>query len=232
MDSSESLQFVSYADFGREFFATAVTTERLLGAVDVLAGQPIEFGPTGVGPGRLVKVIARGSIGAATGKRLAGDDVSYRVTLPVALEFEVDLGLETHRFKAELKVPLVLTARAVAGLQVYLDVTPPTGRDVQVKLQAQGLRASVLQRVAGVEGEVRRFVAKYVARELDKPHIRDARLVDVAGAIDAAWASLQPSQPARTQTEHRVDEDLEEAIEAESWNQEAEGVDEDHEASA
>ena len=42
--------------------------------------------------------------------------------------------------------------------------------------KAKGLRASVLQRVAGVEGELRRFVARYVARELDKPHVREARI--------------------------------------------------------
>ena len=67
---------------------------------------------------------------------------------------------------------------------------------MQVELEAKGLRASVLQRVVGIEGELRRFVARYVRRELDKPHVRDARTIDVSRAIDQAWASLSPA-PAR-----------------------------------
>ncbi len=62
-----------------------------------------------------------------------------------------------------------------------------------MEVQAQGLRASVLQRVVGIEGELRRFVAGYVRRELDKPHVREARLIDVSRAIDQAWASPAPA---------------------------------------
>ena len=54
-------------------------------------------------------------------------------------------------------------------------------------MEAEGLRAAVLQRVAGIEREIGRFVAKYVGRELDKPHIRKARDIDVAARIDGAW---------------------------------------------
>ncbi len=42
-------------------------------------------------------------------------------------------------------------------------------------MQAEGIRASIMQRVANVEGELRRFVARYVAREVTKPHIALAR---------------------------------------------------------
>ena len=73
---------------------------------------------------------------------------------------------------------------ARAGVRIFIDATPPTGSEVQVELKANGLRASVLQRVAGVEGELRRFVARYVAHELDKPHVREARVIDVSRAID------------------------------------------------
>ena len=47
------------------------------------------------------------------------------------------------------------------------------------------MRASVLQRVAEVEAELRRFVAGYVRRELDKPHVRD-------GADDRRLACHRP----------------------------------------
>lgn len=205
--------FVSYAEFGEQFFRQAVTAERLRAAVDLLAGQPIAVGPTGVGPGGLVKLVARGAIGQCTTKPVRGDVVSHRVLLPVALSFEVDLGLEVHRFKASLSVPLVLTARAVDGLKVFLDITPPKPREIGIDLQAQGLRASVLKKVAGVEGEVRRFVATYVAREIDKPYVREARTVDVAGAIDVAWSKIGPR--GHSATADSISRDLYEAIQEE-----------------
>ena len=66
----------------------------------------------GVGPGKIAKVRAYGEIGAASATSERGDHIGYRVLLPVSLTFEVDLQVETHRFEAELLVPLTLTAVA------------------------------------------------------------------------------------------------------------------------
>jgi hypothetical protein len=192
------------------FFAEAVSRERILGAVDNLAGQPIDFGPIGVGPGKIAKVRAYGAIGSAAAEPIEGDGISYRVELPVDLTFELDLQLETHTFHADLLVPLTLTARAVEGVRVYIEVAPPRSSDVQVRVRAEGLRASIMQRVANIEGELRRFVARYVAREVTKPHIQAARLIDVAAAIDRAWASLSPQA-----TKSAATDDLNEALESE-----------------
>ena len=202
--------FVSYEQWGADFFAEAVSGERILAAVDNIAGQPIDFGPIGVGPGKIAKVRAYGAIGSASASRLEGPEISYRVELPVDLTFELDLQVETHTFHADLLVPLTLTARAVSGVRVYIEVVPPRTADVQVQVRAEGLRASIMQRVANIEGELRRFVARYVAREVAKPHVEAARLIDVAGAIDRAWATISPdaARPA-------VTEDLNEALESE-----------------
>jgi hypothetical protein len=203
--------FVSYEQWGAAFFEEAVSGDRILAAVDNIAGQPIDFGPIGVGPGKIAKVRAYGAIGSASASRVeAAAAISYRVDLPVDLTFELDLQVETHTFHADLLVPLTLTARAVNGVRVYIEVVPPEAADVQVRVQAEGLRASIMQRVANVEGELRRFVARYVAREVAKPHIARARLIDVAGAIDRAWATISPesARPA-------VVEDLNEALETE-----------------
>ena len=202
--------FVSYQQWGADFFAEAVSADRILGAVDNIAGQPIDFGPIGVGPGKIAKVRAYGSIGSAGATPIDGPEISYRVELPVELTFELDLQVETHTFHADLLVPLTLTARAVKGVRVYIEVVPPHTADVQVQVRAEGLRASIMQRVANVEGELRRFVARYVAREVAKPHIAAARLIDVAGAIDRAWATISPdaARPA-------VTDDLNEALESE-----------------
>jgi hypothetical protein len=202
--------FVSYEQWGADFFKTAISGERILGAVDNVAGQPIDFGPIGVGPGKIAKVRAYGAIGSASATRIEGREISYRVELPVDLTFELDLQVETHTFHADLLVPLTLTARAVSGVRVYIEVVPPRTADVQVQVRADGLRASIVQRVANIESELRRFVARYVAREVAKPHIQAARLIDVAGAIDRAWATIAPesARPA-------VADDLNEALESE-----------------
>jgi len=207
---ADDAQVVSYERWGVDFFVAAVTPDRILGAVNTIAGQPIDFGPIGVGPGKIAKVRAYGEIGAATAERLDSAPVTFRVELPVDLTFELNLQVETHTFHAQLLVPLTLTAQALAGVRVYVDITPPRSSEVQVRVQADGLRASIMQRIANIEGELRRFVARYVARELTKPHVEGARMIDVAAAIDRAWAGMAPSSPRRA-----VAEDLNEALESE-----------------
>ncbi|MCW2822534.1 MAG: hypothetical protein JWR64_2329 [Marmoricola sp.] len=193
MDDGSEDRAISYAQWGVDFFHEAISEERVLGAVNTLAGQEIDFGPIAAGPGGLAKVRAYGEMGEAIATRLEGQEISYRVLLPVSLTFEVDLQIEKQRFDAELLVPLTLTAVARSGVRVFIEAEPPHGDEVRVTLKARGLRATVLQRVAGVEGELRRFVANYVATELDKPHGREARTIDVSRAISLAWASLAPA---------------------------------------
>lgn len=203
-------QPISYGEWGTDFFRAAVSKERILGAVNSLAGQPIDFGPLGVGPGKIAKVRAFGKIGQATAEAVAGEQITYRVELPVDLTFELDLQVETHTFHADLVVPLVLTAQALSDVRIFVDVAPPRAEDVRVRVRADGMRATIVQRVANVEGELRRFVARYVAREVTKPHIEGARLVDVRASIDKAWASIAPQSGDRT-----VTDDLNQALEKE-----------------
>ena len=208
---------ISYEQWGVDFFLEAISEERVLGAVNTIAGQPIDFGPMSAGPGGIAKVRAYGVIGRAIATRLRGDRVAYRVLLPVDLTFELDLQVEKQQFDAELLVPLTLTAVARSGLQIFIEATPPSGSEVQVELKAKGLRASVVQRVANVEGELRRFVARYVAKELDKPHVREARVIEVSRAIGQAWAAIAP----RPRPEEGVVADLNDALEQEIRDHEA-----------
>lgn len=202
--------FVSYQQWGLDFFAEAVSEDRILAAVNNIAGQPIDFGPMGVGPAKIAKVRAYGQIGAASANRLEGPQISYRVELPVSLTFEVDLQVETHTFRAELLVPLTLTAQAVEGVKIFITIDPPHSSQVEVKVQAEGIRATIMQRVVNIEAELKRFVAKYVARETAKPHIEEARVIDVSAAIDKAWASIAPRS-----AKSRVTDDFAEALETE-----------------
>ncbi|QYJ05648.1 hypothetical protein KUV85_08205 [Nocardioides panacisoli] len=202
---------IEYAAWGELFFAEAVTTERVLTGVNVLAGQPIDVGPLGVGPGRLARVRARGRIGTATGRRVARAPLCFAVDLPVDLEFVIDLGLHKQRFDAAIVVPLSISVHARADLAIELDVVAPEPHEVEVKLVAQGLPASITRYAAGVERELCRFVARYVAREVEKPHVRRARTIDVSGAVGRAVASLGPG-PDRAE---ELTEDLPGALETE-----------------
>lgn len=205
--------YITYQQWGTAFFDRAVTEERILGAVNNLAGQPINVGPIGVGPGKIAQVTAKGSIGEAAGAPVPGESISYRVVLPVELSFKVDLQVDSHRYDARLEIPLILTARAASPLKIVIDVVPPLPNQVGITLKSDGLRASMLNRVVGIEGELQRFVAKYVKREVNNPKIATARVIDVAAAIDSAWRSLGPSEEKRTA--RTVAADLEVAIEDE-----------------
>jgi len=184
----------TYEEFGALFFRAAVTPERILGAVDAIAGKPIDFGPMGVGPGRIARVTAKGQIGQATATELPGVPISYRLVVPVELDFTVDLQVEKHRFHASVEVPLTVSAHATRDLRIIVDVTPPNPDELELDLAAEGMRATLLKRVAGIDGELRRFVAKYVARELEKPHIVATRNIDVGVSIDVAWAGMAPGR--------------------------------------
>jgi len=183
---------IGYDEWGVRFFEAAVTEERILAGVNAMAGQQINFGPLGVGPGRVAKVTAVGEIGTATGQRISTDPVQFDVRLPVKLRFKLDLGVDVHRFNADVEVPLRMTARARDDLAIIIDVEPPTKEDVTVALKAQGLRATVVQYAANVDGELRRFIAKYVSRELDAPKIVAARVVDIGAAIERGAKSVVP----------------------------------------
>jgi hypothetical protein len=184
----------TYEEFGALFFRAAVTPERILGAVDGVAGEPIDFGPMGVGPGRIAQVTAHGQIGQATATEVPGLPISYELIVPVELDFTINLQIEKEHFHASVEVPLFVTAHATTDLQIVVDVTPPNPDELKLELAADGLRAGLLGRIANVDGELRRFVAKYVARELEKPHIVATRNIDVGVSIDVAWAGMAPGR--------------------------------------
>jgi hypothetical protein len=178
---------ITYADFGERFFVHAVSEERILHGFRGLAGNEIAFGPIGAGPGRFAKVSAKGEMGSASAERQEGLPVTFRLTIPVALELVVDLGVDKHRFDGDVAVGLDLVARAADELRVVIDIPPPTASDVTVSMRSDAVRSEIFRRVTAVESEIARFVAKYVAREIDKPHIREARHIDVAARIDGAY---------------------------------------------
>lgn len=179
----------SYADFGRDFFEYAVTKERIEAALSNLAGNAIDFGPRVTGPAGLASIRAQGEIRRPSVARNDSDLVQFAVVIPIYLELVVRLAAHDHRFHAEMHAHLTLTALARAPLHVFVDVTAPSEADVDVKVEAQGLRASVLDVVANVDGELRRYVARQIAKEIDKPKIRAMREIDVRERVEGGSKS-------------------------------------------
>jgi hypothetical protein len=182
-------EYLTYAEFGEQFFVLAVTEARVLRAVGSLGGRPIDFGPVGVGPVGLVKVSAHGSVGEPVVSPKEGKHVGFALTIPVQLQMLVDLGVDKQRFSADVVVRLALTARAARPLSIVIDIEQPTRRNVDVSLKSDGLRASLLRMVAGIDGEVRKVVANYVRRELETPAIQQARVIDVAAIVAGGMSS-------------------------------------------
>lgn len=178
-------EFSTYGEFGLEFFRRAVSIERIRAGVSGLTGKPVEFGPIGAGPARIAKINAVGQIGDPEVARTSDDEpLRFLLSIPVDLRFTVKLPATEHRFEADVVIELTLTARAGAPLRVIIDIEPPKKNDIKVKLQGGNIASTVLQLVSGMDGEIKRFLARYIAKEIDKSHIREARDVDVGRYID------------------------------------------------
>ncbi|MPY79968.1 MAG: hypothetical protein GEV04_16220 [Actinophytocola sp.] len=180
VDEDAQPEFCSYERFGLRFFQHAVTVERIAAGVSGLTGTPIEFGPIAAGPGKIAKVHATGAIGDPAVSPLAdAEPLRFGLHVPVDLRFAVSLPATVHRFLADVGIDLTLAARAAEPLRVVIDIDPPEAADITVLLKAQGLTSSVLQWVSGMDGELKRFIVRYIRAELAKPHIARARSVDL-----------------------------------------------------
>jgi hypothetical protein len=186
---SEDAAYISYESFGRRFFELAVSPERVVGAFGELAGSSFDFGPIGAGPGRLAKVSAKVHVGSPVLKRNDGETITFDLTIPIRLHLLIDLSVDKQRFDVDGDVALRLTVRAAEPLWVIIDVDEPSSADVLIDVRAETLRGSVLRALGSVDDEIKRFVARYIAKEIHKPHIEAARTIDVISQIERAWST-------------------------------------------
>jgi hypothetical protein len=56
-----------------------------------------------------------------------------------------------------------------------------------VNVSSKSIRGEVLRILAGVDGEIRRFIAQYVKDEIDSPASQAAQIIDIATQVDTAW---------------------------------------------
>lgn len=179
------------SDFGEVFIRRVLNKERVLESIDRILGADFNLGPMGAGPGRKIATLtANGKFLPTYGEKLDGPELGFLVWLPVDVFFDLDLRVDRHRFHADVLVPLRVVLRVVEPLTIVWDITRPDPKQVQIEIRGETRRSVVLQKLAGMDGELRRFLLRFVDRELEKPHVLKARRIDVISVIDGAWPEI------------------------------------------
>jgi hypothetical protein len=187
MDADNSL---TYEQFGRKFFEVAVSEERVCNAIAAIAGDAFEMGPIGQGPGKIAKVTAKVRIMHPRVTRTMGELITFDIRIPLEIDMVVDLRIDRPKFMVFGEIGLAATARAAEPLLLILDFKKPRSSDISIHVTSRSLRAEVLRIVAGVDAEIKRFIAAHVAGEIDSPASQKAKIIDVADSIDAAWKGI------------------------------------------
>ncbi|RMI34991.1 hypothetical protein [Nocardia stercoris] len=190
--------WIGYDEFGRRFFPSIVTADRVRAAVEDMAGRVIEVGPLPVGPReaatvrvngvlRLPRLTERPTAVAPAGAGVDGDLVAFDLVVPVELEIVIDV-LKANRYRADVDIPLVLYARAADPLLVVIDVVPPRPDDLVIRLRAEGWRAKTLGAVAGLRRQLAERIVSVVRGELADAAFRT---IDAAAGIDRATGGVR-----------------------------------------
>jgi hypothetical protein len=180
--------YVTYEEFGRKFFEVAVTPERVAAAFADIAGSEFAMEPIAQGPGKIAKVSANVKIKDPRVTRRLGDLFTFVVHIPLAIDLLLDLRLDKQRFAVTGDIALRATARAAEPLLLIVDVAKPRPSDITVNVSSTSIRGEVLRIIAGVDGEIRRFIAQYVADQIDSPQSQAAQIIDVAESLDSFWS--------------------------------------------
>jgi len=182
--------YMTYEEFGRKFFEIAVTEDRVGGAIGAIAGSSFEMGPMGQGPGKIAKVSAKVRILDPRVSRQVGETITFAIRIPLEVNMVVDLRIDKPKFMVFGEIALRATARAAEPLLLVIDVEKPRASDISIHVTSKSLRGEVLRVVAGVDAEIRRFIAAHVAGEIDSPASKKAKIIDVADRLDAAWTGV------------------------------------------
>lgn len=179
---------IGYEEFGVNFVRLVLHEQRVMESINRLLGEKIELGPMGAGPGRVfAKARATGWFHDTHGREVVDDLLVYRVFLPVTVDFEIEIAKDVNKFRAEVIVPLTLTVRIEAPLTIIWDISLPEEDEVTITVETDKRRSAALQRMTGLDAELRRFLVRVIEKELDKPHVRKATRIEMVSVIDAAW---------------------------------------------
>src|ERR1700722_16370379 len=179
--------YVTYEEFGRRFFEVAVTPGRVAAAFAAIAGHEFAMEPIAQGPGGIAKVSAKVKIQDPRVTRSLGDLLTFVIHIPLSIDLLLDLRLDKQRFTVTGDIALRATARAAEPLLLIVDVAKPRPSDITVNVSSKSIRGEVLRILAGVDGEIRRFIAQFVAEEIDSPQSQAAQVIDVEHQLNETW---------------------------------------------
>jgi hypothetical protein len=182
--------YMTYEEFGRQFFEIAVTEERIADALASIAGEGFELGPIAQGPGKIAKVSAKVKIQTPVVTRHLGDQITFAIRIPLEIDMMIDLKIDKPKFMVFGEIELSATALAAAPLVLILDVHKPRPSDISIHVTSKSLRAEVVRIVAGVDDEIKRFIAAHVAGEIDSPASHKAKVIDVGSQISEVWSGV------------------------------------------
>jgi hypothetical protein len=182
------MEEISYEQLGVNFVTHVVTPERVAATIAHVAGDEVRVGPMNAGPGGAASVTATGKIGTVSAKNSwRAGPLSFEATIPIALNLDVRVAGASHRYNGKLSIALRITLRALAPVTLAFDIDPVLPGDVGVELSADGMRAKVLQRIGGIDDEVRRAVASTVTERLGSEAAQAVRLIDILRYVGDAW---------------------------------------------
>jgi hypothetical protein len=182
--------YMTYEEFGRRFFEVAVTEDRVGGAIGAIAGDAFVVGPIGQGPGKIAKVTAKVRIMDPRVRREVGEMITFDIRIPLEIDMVIDLRIDRPKFMVFGEITLRATARAAQPLLLILDVEKPRSSDISIQVTSKSLRGELLRIVAGVDAEIKRFIAAHVSGEIDSPASQKAKVIDIADSIDAGWTGV------------------------------------------
>ena len=182
------MEEITYEQLGVNFVTYVVTPERVAETIARVAGDQVRVGPMDAGPGGAASVTATGRIGSVTARNAWRDGpMSFDAVIPIVLSLDVRIAGVSHRYEGKLSVRLRIGVRAVHPVTLAFDIDPVSPEDVDVELSAGGMRAKFLQRIGGIDDEVRRGVAAAVTERLDSDSARAVREIDILGYVGDAW---------------------------------------------
>jgi hypothetical protein len=183
-------QNLTYEEFGRRFFEIAVTEQRVGDALGSIAGEGFDIGPIAQGPGKIAKVTAKVKVQPPEVSRQVGEQLTFAIRIPLEIDMVIDLRIDKPRFMVFGEIALRAVALAAEPLLLILDVQKPRPADIAIHVTSTSLRAELLRIVAGVDDEIKRFIAAHVADEIDSPESVKAKIIDVAEQLDSAWTGI------------------------------------------
>lgn len=198
-------EYVTYEEFGRRFFEIAVNEERVGSAFSDIAGEDFTVGPIPSGPGGVAKVWAQVQIDEPQLTRQVGELITFTVKIPLRIGLLIDLKLDRIRYDVAGLITLPLTVRAAAPLELRIEVDAPKPKDVWVDVESHNIRGSIVRVVASVDSEIRRFIAQYVAEEIDKPEVKKARIINVSEELGRAFHNLSDDDDPEVPTPEHED---------------------------